>query len=211
MTVQVPSNLIPVRVTQLPTPAASPEQLLDGLIVIVYGGVTYKTRIGDLIALGAGAPPYGAFQNNSNVTLAAANTPALIPINSTDYANEMSYASGDGIYVNTAGLYNYQFSIQFANPDNQIHSATVWLRKNGVDVPGTASKFDLIARHGSVDGYVIGACNFYVDLQAGGHIELWWACDSTQPYLEAYPAQVSPYARPSIPSVVATLTYVSPY
>lgn len=155
--------------------------------------------------------PYGAFQNNSNVVLAAANTPTLIPINSTDYANGMSFATGDGIHVTVSALYNYQFSIQFANTDTSIHSAVVWLRKNGVDVPGTASKFDVPSKHGSSDGYLIGACNFYIDLLAEDYVELWWACDSTTTYLEAYPAQTTPYAHPSIPSVVATLTFVSSY
>ena len=153
--------------------------------------------------------PYGAFQNNTNVVLGAANTPTLIPINVTDYANGMSYATGDGIHVTVSALYNYQFSIQFANSDTAIHQAIVWLRKNGVDIPGTASKFDVPSKHGSSDGYLIGACNFYVDLLKGEYVELWWACDSTTTYLEAYPAQTTPYAHPSIPSVVATLTFVS--
>lgn len=154
---------------------------------------------------------YGAFQNNANVVLAAANTASLVPITSTDYANGMTYAAGDGIHVAVRGLYNYQFSIQFANPDTAIHTATVWLRKGTTDIPGTASKFDVPAKHGLLDGYLIGSCNFYVDLLEGEYVELWWACDSTTTYLEAYPAQTTPYARPSIPSVVATLTFVSSY
>lgn len=155
--------------------------------------------------------PYGAFQNNSNVTLATANTATLVPINTTDYANGMSFASGDGIHVAVSGLYNYQFSIQFANPDTSTHTAEVWLRKNGVDVTGTGSKFDVPSKHGTSDGYLIGACNFYVDLAANDYVELWWAATSTQVYMEAYAAQTSPFARPSIPSVVATLTFVSSY
>jgi hypothetical protein len=154
---------------------------------------------------------YGAFQNNSDVTLAAANTATLIPINTTDYTNGTSYVSGNGIHVAVSALYNYQFSIQFANTSTAIHSAVVWLRKNGVDVPGTASKFDVPSKHGSSDGYLIGACNFYVDLLDGEYIELWWACDSTSVFLESAPAQTTPYAHPSIPSVVATLSFVSSY
>jgi hypothetical protein len=154
---------------------------------------------------------YGAFQNNSDVTLAAANTATLIPINTTDYANGTSYVIGNGIHVAVNGLYNYQFSIQFANTSTEIHSAVVWLRKNGVDIPGTASKFDVPSKHGSSNGYLIGACNFFVDLLDGEYVELWWACDSTAVYLDAEPAQTTPYAHPIIPSVVATLSFVSSY
>jgi len=155
--------------------------------------------------------PYGAFQNNADVVLAAANTATLVPIPVTDYANGMSYSAGSGILVAVDGLYNYQFSIQFANTDTAIHPAVVWLRKNSADILGTASKFDVPSKHGSSDGYLIGACNFYVDLVAGDTVELWWASASTATYMEAYPVQTTPYAHPSIPSVVATLTFVSAY
>lgn len=152
---------------------------------------------------------YGAFQNTNNITLAAADTPTLIPVSSTDYSNNTYFVVNDGVHVNTSGIYNYQFSLQFANPDTTIHQAVVWLRKNGQDIQGTGSKFDVSAKHGSLDGYLIATCNFYVDLNAGDYVELWWAADSTQLYIEAYPAQTTPYPRPSIPSAVATLTYVS--
>lgn len=155
--------------------------------------------------------PYGAFQNDSNVTLATANTATLVPITTTDYANGTYFVANDGIHVSVGGLYNYQFSIQFTNSDTSIHTADVWLRKNGVDIPGTASKFDVIAKHGGLNGFIIGACNFYVDLAANDYVELWWAADSTQVFMEAAAAQTSPFARPSIPSVVATLTFVSSY
>jgi hypothetical protein len=46
MTTNVPSNLIPSRVTQLPTaPVASP----DGLLLFTYQGVSYQIRAGDLL------------------------------------------------------------------------------------------------------------------------------------------------------------------
>jgi len=88
-------------------------------------------------------------------------------------------------------------------------TAWVWLRIDGVDVPGTASKFDIIARHGGVDGYVIAACNFYVQLATGQHVDLYAAVNNASVYMEAYAAQTSPFAHPAIPSVVATLTFVS--
>lgn len=50
---QVPSNLIPVRVTQLPVPATPASE--DTLLVGVYNGVTYKIRAGDLLQV-AGVP-----------------------------------------------------------------------------------------------------------------------------------------------------------
>ena len=152
---------------------------------------------------------YGAFQNTANQTFATANTPTLLAVNTTDYANGMYYATGDGFHVLQNGIYNVQYSLQMANPDTSIHDMEIWLRKNGVDVPGTATKFSLTAKHGSVDGYTVPVANFYIQLNAGDYVELWASVDSTQVYIEAYPAQTSPFARPAIPSTVITVNQVS--
>ena len=102
-----------------------------------------------------------------------------------------------------------QFSAQFANTAAATHTAWIWLRVNGVDVPGTGSKFDVPPKHGSSDGYLIAACNFYVELQANDTVEMWAAVENTSVYMEAYAAQTVPFAMPSVPSVVATLSFVS--
>ena len=75
---QVPSNLIPTRITQLPdSPVASP----DGLLVYVYQGVTYKITAGQLLNTSgvpisrqviAGTGMTGGGALSSNVTLSIA-------------------------------------------------------------------------------------------------------------------------------------------
>ena len=128
-----------------------------------------------------------------------------------DFLNDCSNDGTDGIHVTMAGIYNYQFSVQLKNTDTQIHSAWIWLRVNGVDQAGTGSKFDVISSHGGTPGFVIAACNFYVDAVAGDTVEMWAAVDNTGVSFEAEAAQTSPFAMPAIPSVVATLTFVSTY
>lgn len=160
--------------------------------------------------------PYAAIQRTTDKTFTA-NTATQITFNQNDFLNDCVNDGTDGIKVNVAGVYNYQFSVQFANTDSQIHSAWIWLRVNNVDVPGTGSRWDITAKHGSSDGYVIAAANFYVKLNAGDTVEMWAAVaqaysptvPSTGIYMEAYAASTSPFARPSIPSVVATLSFVS--
>lgn len=154
--------------------------------------------------------PYAAIQRTTDKTFTA-NTATQITFDQNDYLNGCANDGTDGIEVSYSGLYNYQFSIQFKNTDTQIHTAWVWLRVNNVDVPGTASKFDIISSHGGTPGYVIGAANFYVDLVAGDTVEMWAAVSDVAVTFEAEAAQTSPFAMPSIPSVVATLTYVSTY
>lgn len=152
--------------------------------------------------------PHAAVQRTTDKTFTA-NTATLVTFDTNDNLNGVSNPGTDGLIVEKTGIYNYQFSIQFANPDTQIHTAYVWLRINGVDVPGTASKFDVPAKHGSSDGYLIGACNFYVTLKGGDYVSLYAAVNNTALYFEAYPAQTVPFPMPSIPSAVATLSFVS--
>lgn len=151
---------------------------------------------------------YAAIQRTTDVSFTA-NTATQVTFDQTDYINGATNDGTDGIAVNQAGIYNYQFSVQLKNTDTQIHSAWIWLRVNGVDVAGTGSKFDVTAKHGGIDGYIIAACNFYVEMQADDTVEMWAAVDNTAVTFDAVGAQVSPFAMPAIPSVVATLTFVS--
>lgn len=152
--------------------------------------------------------PYIAAQRTTDKTFTA-NTATLITFDTTDYANDCTNNGSNGLYVNNAGIYNYQFSVQWANTDAQEFDAWVWLRKNGTDVSGTASQFTIPSKHGSTNGHLIAAANFYVDLNANDYVEMWAATDSTTVFMESYAAQTVPFARPSIPSVVATLSFVS--
>lgn len=164
-------------------------------------------------AAGSDKLPYGAFQDSTD-QFSTANTPAVIAFNTTDFDNGM-YLSSNKIYVRNTGVYNYQFSVQFANSDSQIQEAEVWLRKNGTDIVGTASKYAVPNKHGSIDGYLIAVANFFLDLTAGDYVELVWATalaansggTVTGVYIEHYNSATSPFIRPSIPSAVATLQY----
>jgi hypothetical protein len=152
--------------------------------------------------------PYAAIQRTTDKTFTA-NTATQITFNQNDFLSACTNDGTDGIHVNQPGIYNYQFSVQFANTAAAIHTAWIWLRVNGVDAEGTGSKFDVPSKHGSSDGYLIAACNFYVQLAAGDTVEMWAAVENTSVYMEAYTAQTSPFHMPAIPSVVATLTFVS--
>ena len=178
---------------------------LNGLLTTLVG-----TRGGQYLNF-----PYAAIQRTTDKTFTA-NTATQITFDQNDFLNGCTNDGTDGIVVAQSGIYNYQFSIQFANTDTQIHTAWVWLRVNNVDVPGTGSKWDIPNKHGGVDGYLIAAANFYVELQAGDYVSMYAAVNQAYVpattsgiYMEAYAAQTSPFAAPSIPSVVATLSFVS--
>jgi hypothetical protein len=153
--------------------------------------------------------PYAAISRNTDKTFTA-NTATQITFESSDYLSACSNSGLDGVVVTCPGLYNYQYSVQFENADNNgIHSAWIWLRVNGVDVERTSSKFDVPGKHGSDNGALIAACNFFVQLNYGDTIEMWAAVNNTNVKMKASTAQVSPFPMPGVPSVVATLSFVS--
>jgi hypothetical protein len=152
--------------------------------------------------------PYAAIQRTTSKSFTA-NTATQITFDQNDFLNGCANDGTDGIHVNQSGIYNYQFSVQLKNTDTQINSSWIWLRINGVDVEGTGSKFDVVSSHGGTPGYIIAACNFYVQLNSGDTVEMWSAVSNTAVTFEAAAAQTSPFAMPAIPSVVATLSFVS--
>lgn len=207
------STLIPPKAPNLPLSPATYERpyadqvnnalrLYFNRIDNVLQSITTRAGVSNL------SSPYAAIQRTTDKTFTA-NTATQITFDQNDYLNGCANDGTDGIAVSYSGIYNYQFSVQLKNTDSQIHSAWIWLRVNGVDVAGTGSKFDVISSHGGTPGYIIAACNFYVELNADDTVEMWAAASNTAVTFEAEPASTSPFAMPAIPSVVATLSFVS--
>ncbi len=112
------------------------------------------------------------------------------------------------ITVDYAGLYNLQFSFQFVNTDTQIHDTDVWFRKNGTDIASSNSRFSIPNSHGGIDGHLIAALNFFLDMDPGDFVEIMWHTDDVQVLIEQLPTAASP-TRPATPSAIVTMSYVS--
>lgn len=142
-------------------------------------------------------------------TLAAANTPTVITFNTIEDSESLTFSTPSRVVAQYTAKYNVQYSIQFQNTDTSIHNADVWVRVNGVDVARSGSEWAIISSNGGIPGYVVGAANFFVTLNAGDYVELWWASDSTLVSLLAQPAQTTPFTMPAIPAAVLTVNFVS--
>lgn len=161
-----------------------------------------------------GSPGYwGSFWDTTSQT-ATANTPTSILLRKNDLDNRgVKVISDSRITVDHTGIYSFTFSIQFSNTDAQIHDINVWLRKNDSgasgDVADSDSKFSIIASHGGIPGNVIGTVNFVLKLAAADYIELIWATSNAAAYIHAEAAATSPFAHPSIPGIICTVTQVA--
>ena len=115
------------------------------------------------------------------------------------------------------GVYKIDYSLQFANTDNVIHDAYIWLQTNGTVVPGSSSRFTIQARKSAgVYSYVTAYSSLVFEIQKDDEIRLWWATEKAATsggtlgvLMEALPAQTVPYVRPNNPSAVGSIIFVS--
>ena len=153
--------------------------------------------------------PYGAFSSSVDQTTTA-NTATLMTLNTTDFNNGVSINSSK-ITVDNSGVYNLQFSAQFQNTDNQIQDISIWLRQNGTNIPGSTGLVSIPARKSASAGeeaHEIIGWNYYVSMNAGDYIQIYWSTTLASVTIQAYNASTGP-VRPSTQSVVATLSFVS--
>lgn len=146
------------------------------------------------------------------------DTPTKVVWNATESLNGFTLNPAGYASPTQSGVYKIDYSLQTANTANAVHDVVVWLRVNNVDVPASASKFTLAARkNATTPSYVVAysSVTFYMD--ANDRVELWWATDqafSLSPatdgvYLQALPAQTTPYPHPLSPSAIGAITFVS--
>jgi hypothetical protein len=161
-------------------------------------------------------PHISAYDSTSQYALANTTTTVLWS----------DLVSGSGFTLNAnssatceiSGVYKIDYSLQFANTDNAIHDADVWLKVNGTNVTESATRFTLQARKSaSLFNYTCGYSHATFEVAAGDVITLVWAANkvatanasSAGLFIEALPASASPYSRPSIPSAIGTIAFVS--
>jgi hypothetical protein len=150
--------------------------------------------------------PYGAFSSDQDQT-ATANTATLMTLNTTDFSNGMSIASSK-ITVENSGIYNLQFSAQFQNTDTAFQDVYIWLRQNGVNIPGSTGFISIPNRHAGTDGHSIVGWNYFLSMAATDYVEIYWSIPNTAVTIQHLAASGSP-TKPSTQSVVATMSFVS--
>jgi len=153
--------------------------------------------------------PYGAFQDGTDQTAANTTTAYAITFDTTDFNNGVTLSNSSRLNVSQAGIYNIQFSVQFKNTTNDTQDVDVWFKKNGTNIDKSNSRFGLGPRKSSGDPtHMVSAMNFFVSMETNDYIEIMWRPSDVGISIEHYAASSTP-TRPAIPSVIATVTFVS--
>lgn len=181
--------------------------------LISYTGITLTTFTGCTRgAFGSANVSHLTGAVVTKIQATAANTAVPMYLNLTDLSNGVSIEGTNNnasrIIVAHSGIYNLQWSGQFNNFSTSVHDVSVWLRVDGVDVPGTSGLVAIPSSHGGVDGQLIVGWNYLIQLNSEQYVELYWSTDNQEVTLECYAPLTSP-TRPATASVIMTLSFVS--
>jgi hypothetical protein len=144
---------------------------------------------------------YGNFFDTTTQTIVGVNTHQPVTINTTDISNQVSIANSSHIVVANSGVYNIQFSLQIDKTQGSGAHIYIWLRKNGLDVPNSATE---LAVQGT-SSEIVAAWNFVVASNANDYYELMISATDVHIRLKAASASG---VVPAIPSVIVSVVSV---
>jgi hypothetical protein len=146
---------------------------------------------------------YGSFYDTTTQTAAAPNTAYAVTFNTTQ-ANRGVYIGSptSRIVCTSAGVYDFQFSVQVDNTSGGTHFIYLWARVNGVDVTQSAGYIRIKGN----DNEIVPAWDFMLSMAPNDYFELMWAASDTAIQLVAV-AAAAPV--PAIPSAFLTVAQVS--
>jgi hypothetical protein len=183
-----------------------------------------RNALGELFGTNGGKYiqfPHIAASDGAIQYATAADTPTIVRWSTLDAGSGFTLNANSTATAQAAGIYKITYSLQFANNDNVIHDAIVWLRVNGAtsaaDVANSTTIFTLQARKSAgVPNYACGYSEVVFTLNAGDSVGLWWGTDqaatsggATGIYIDYRAAQTTPMAYPAVPSAIGSITFVS--
>lgn len=192
-----------IRLVTAPGLVPTTTQLAQGdLAINSYDSKVYYKKVEgsdqEVIKL-SNALAYGQWQNNSTLS-GSANVSQSFQYDTTDLTYKTYLVPPGKIYVEETGVYNLQFSAQLDEPGGGAASVYIWFKKNGVNIPESATAIGLANK-----GKQVAAWNFLTQMNAGDYLELIWQSDNANTRIVSGSATGN---IPAIPSIITTITQV---
>jgi hypothetical protein len=174
----------------------------------VLGSVTLSNAVGefDSITITAGAVPFntitnraiGQFESHTDQTAVSANVAYVVQMNNAASFNTgITIASSTNVTVAASGIYSINASLQFANSDSSNHTSTFWFRKDGTNIPNSAS---IISVPKVADGgKTLAQVTIFESLTVSSYIQLIWSANNTAVSLDYTTASG---VIPEVPSII---------
>lgn len=167
---------------------------------VAQGGTTYRVKAG----FASSGNLHGAFHSEVNQSATSITDAYSLSAATTDFSIGVSVVDGCKFQVSSGGTFNFQFSAVFQKTQGgSIEFVSIWLAKNGVNVPWTNTDVSMANNN----EYVISAWNFVEEMNAGDYLELKWRTSTLDMICSIIGEQLNP-TRPATPSVIITLTQI---
>jgi len=171
-------------------------------IVRVGAGITVTDGV---ISGSTGLLNYGFITSSTDQLNPVSGAINIVTFDSIGPSNGITLTGGGTqITVANAGIYTKLFTIIVSKTSGGTSGVTIWLRYNGVDLPGSAQPLQLINTLSQI--FVTG--NYTLTMAAGSNIEMCWTSIDTTIALSVLPAGVAP-VTPTGYSTKVTLTRIS--
>jgi hypothetical protein len=162
--------------------------------------------------------PHVAASANADQFATNDNVPTLVAWDTAESISGFTLDPGGYAIADQDGVYKIDYSLQLVNTDNSKHDVFVWLQINGNLLPGSSSRFTVPERKSASEfGYAVAYSSVEFEILKDDEIRLWWATEKAYKtagpvngvYIDYIPAQTTPYPRPSNPSAVGSINFVS--
>jgi len=178
-----------------------------------YGG-TFRGDIYGGFIIGFGPHmeyPYAMLMSDQDQSSAGITSENLLTYNTPVFQNGIWVENNSRLRFSYAGQYLIIVNCQFTNRGNSAAEFELWAKNSGVNYPLSNTRFDIPARKSvSIWSHVVAVINgiFTVNDPETEYLEIAWWSDSTDVFIENYPAGTTP-TRPAIPSVILTANFTS--
>lgn len=204
--------------TSVKISAAQIKTFTNGSVTISGGtisSVTISNATGSFNSLNvtAGAIPFntitnraiGQFESHTDQTAVSANVAYVVQMNNAAPFNTgITIASSTNVTVAATGIYSVNASIQFANSDSSNHTSTFWFRKDGTNIPNSAS---IISVPKVADGgKTLAQVTIFESLTVSSYIQLVWSASNTAVSLDYTTASG---VIPEVPSVIFNMQRIA--
>ncbi len=183
------STSVKISATQVKNFANDSVSIVGGTI----SSVTISNTTGSFnsITISAGTVPFNTitnraiaqFESHVDQTATSANVAYTANMNNAASFNTgITIASSTNVTVAAAGIYSINTSIQFANTDSTNHTSTFWFRKNGTNIPNSAS---VISVPKVADGgKTLAQITIFESMSISDYVQLIWSVSNTNVLLD---------------------------
>ncbi len=173
------------------------------VFAIVNGGETKKITTGTFLDYGNGYnKSHGVFFYTGSVS-GSANTEYRFPHSSVASQTDVTIVDKTKITLAQSGVYKLTFSMQALHTTGGSSTLSVWLKKNGNNIPNTTTDF-YIEGNNVPRLFIMD----YIEVtQAGDFLEIAWS-DTDGAITFPYVGARSNPTRPAVPSIITNINRI---